>query len=82
MVCCLCLGSVLTFALPVLLVIWEFLLPLVRKFYSSSAKITSAVSEVDDNGFVNDDDDGDKEEDVDGCCRSNENAACLNKKND
>merc|ERR1712179_69537 len=81
MVCCLCLGSVLTFALPVLLGIWEFLLPLVRKFHSSPTKITtaSAVAELDDNNFV--DDDGDKEKDDEKCCQSNDNTICENKKN-
>ena len=73
---CLCLGSVLTYALPVLLVIWEFLLPLFREHFPAAKLVAESTKIKTDDG------DGDDNETIDGCCSRNEGGNCVNKKDE
>ena len=73
---CLCLGSVLTWALPILLVIWEFLLPLLREHFPA-AKLVADTAMIKSEGGEDD-----SEESFDECCSRNEKENCANKKNE
>ena len=70
------MGSFLTFAFPVLLVIWEFFLPMINKYFSGP-KPTGSV--VFNNEAILDDD---KDDDINLCCANNGEKNCGNKKED